>query len=266
MIKKVIANSSKLALHCMASFKFIAIAFLTLAACPTHGQDYIVTVRGDTLRGKVRIIPLSNIDNAQVIVENKKSEHSALNTLVVSMGPDKYHTISIVDGYRFLKLAKSGAVNIYMARQSEGMPYNIPYLVKKTGEVLEVPNLFFGKKMASFLKDCPAIKQKLEDGQFGKKDLNQIVDEYNQCIEDQTKKAFASTQDPKLVALFQLNGRLREAASIPADVMDILADMYQKVKDGKGVPNYMIVALRGSLKDYPGYQMELDTLVEKLKN
>jgi hypothetical protein len=140
----------------------------------------------------------------------------------------------------------------------------IPYLVKNSGEVMEVPNIFFGKRMANFLRDCSLTKQKIEENKLGRKDLDQIVDDYNRCLDNQTLKVFPS-EDPKLVAITQLKDRLKQNPAVPADAIEIMDDMYQKVKEKKPTPNYMTSALRGLLRDYPDYHQELDSLITKLK-
>lgn len=244
--------------------KTLATFFLSSCCLACCAQDYIVTTRMDTLRGRISIISYPNYDKVQVTAE-KKTEYAATSVYAVFLDSQTYKTVRILDQYRFLKLERAGLISLFMGRQSPGTPYNIPFLVKKSGESMEVTSLRFKKSMANFLSDCASIKQKIEDDQLGRKDLDKIIDTYNQCIEDQTQKLPGLKTDPRLKALSDFTNKLKTDSTVPADAIDILNDLQMKVEDNKAIPNYLIEGLRDLLKNHPAYQEELEGLIKILK-
>jgi hypothetical protein len=49
-------------------------AFLLLIAFDSYSQaDYAITLNGDTLRGRIKILTYDLLDRVQVVVEKKKS-------------------------------------------------------------------------------------------------------------------------------------------------------------------------------------------------
>ena len=171
-------------------------SILTICFIPAYTQDYVVTTRKDTLRGKVAISSYTNMDRVQLNAEKKKTEFAATAVSTVSLDSQIYQPVRITDGFRLLKLERSGHVSLYLGRQSPGTPYNVPFLVKKSGESMEVSSLRFKKYMITFLEDCSSIEQKIEAGNLGRKDLDKIIDEYNRCIEKQTDKSLIPGSDP----------------------------------------------------------------------
>jgi hypothetical protein len=55
------------------------------------------------------------------------------------------------------------------------------YLLKnESGEFYEPPYLTFRKDMAGYLCDCPVLIDKIEDGKYKRKQLTELIAEYNQ--------------------------------------------------------------------------------------
>lgn len=244
--------------------------FLTLliVACSLGGyaQDYLVTTKRDTLRGRLSISSFPTMDKVVVSVDKKKTEYLGTSVHVLVLDSQVYKPVRTSDAYRLMKLSRAGMVSLFYARQSPGTPYNVPFVVKRSGEAMEVTALRFKKSMASFLEDCSSIKNKIEQDKLGKKDLEKIIDEYNLCMDQQTSKAMVSSEDPRLVALNTMNTRFEKDATITSDTRDILKDIYAKVRENKSIPNYLIEGLRESLKDRSEYQEDLEMLITKLKN
>ena len=59
--------------------------------------------------------------------------------------------------------------------------------------------------------------------------------------------------------------KLEKDSAVSSDAVDILRDLYSKVKEKKEVPNYLTEGLREKLKDFPAYQNDLENLLAKLK-
>lgn len=238
---------------------------LSLVYVPVQAQDYLVTTRKDTLRGKLSLMSFEKVDKAMLSVNKKKTDYPAYSVLFIYMDSTKYVPVRTVDAFRFMKLSKSGMVSLCFARQSAGTPYNIPYLVKKSGESMEVNALRFKRTISNFLAECSWLKDKIEEEELGRDDLEKIIDTYNTCLEQQSTVAFLASEDPKLSALNSFNKKLGEDTTVPEDAKEILKDLYIKVKDGKPVPTYLSEGLRQSLKDFPAYQEDLEKLLAILK-
>ncbi|MBL7851443.1 MAG: hypothetical protein JNN04_11115 [Cyclobacteriaceae bacterium] len=236
-----------------------------LASGIVHAQDYLVTTRKDTLRGKLSISGYNTSDRLVLTVDKKKTEYQAYTVLVARIDTNTFIPVRVPDAFRFMRLHKSGMVNLCYARQAPGTPFNIPYLVKVSGESLEVNALRFKKTVSRFLAECANVRQKIEEDSLGRNDLEKIVDAYNQCLVQQTTVAFTSTDDPKLAALTAFNNKLGSDSTVPQEALDILRDLYTKIKEGKPAPNYLTEGLREALKAHPAYQEDLQTLLDKLK-
>lgn len=241
---------------------------LMIVACSlgARAQDYLVTTKRDTLQGRLAISSFPTMDKVVVTVNKKKTEYPGTSVLVLVLDSQIYKPVRTIDAYRIMKLSRGGMVSLFYARQSPGTPYNVPFVVKRSGEAMEVTSLRFKKSMAAFLEDCSSIKNKIEQDKLGKKDLEKIIDEYNICLDQQTSKPLVSSEDPRLVALNTMNSRFEKDTTITSDARDILKDLYTKVQENKPIPNYLMEGLRELLKDRKEYQEDLEVLIGKLKN
>lgn len=246
--------------------KRVLLLLLALNATTLWAQDYLVTARKDTLRGKLSIISIDKVDNVTIRIDKKKTDYAAYTVLMAFMDSVIYVPVRKSDSFRMMKLGKKGLLSLCYERQSPGMPYNIPYLVKKSGESMEAGALRFKKSVSKFLEDCGTIKLKIEAGELGRDDLEKLVDSYNSCLEQQSTVAFVETMDPKLSALNAFNQKLSKDDTVPAEAREILKDLYTKVKSGGPVPNYLAEGLRETLKDLPAYQEDVEKLLAVLKN
>ena len=235
-----------------------------------NGQDFVVTLKNDTLRGQAKIMAYDLIDRIQINEMKKKSQFTAIQVRSAFISNQYYQPVRTENGYQMMRLIKPGFLGLYLARRSNSLSYEVQYLVKRDGSSIEVPNLSFKKTMSSFLKDCVIMNEKIEKGELGRRNLDQIVTEYNLCLDNQAKSAIAAApialEDPRLVAIVALKGKL-ESSSLPAqkDALDILNDLREKVRTKQTVPNYLLESLKGLLKDTPDCQSELEKVLSALK-
>ncbi len=244
-----------------------------LGTYPALAQDYVVTTRNDTLRGVAKILEFDILDRIDLIDGKKKNHFTCIQIKTLSMNGETFSPIKGSNGYRLMKLVKPGYLSLYLGKQSNTMSspnfhYDVQYLVKRDGSVQEVPNLGFKKAIIRFLDDCKSLKDKIVKENLGKKDLDQIITFYNECIESQTISSridatpAVGSEDPTLIALGDLKAKL-EAGQLPnrRDAIDILNDMSNKVKSRQPVPNYLMEGLKGLLKDSPEYQSDLEKVI-----
>lgn len=230
-----------------------------------QAQDYVVTTRQDTLRGKVSIVSYEKVDKVELAADNKETELASYTLQAVHLDGVDYRTVRTIDGYRIMKVVVSGMLSLCQARQTGGAPYNIPYFVKISGESLEINNLRFKRSVRLFLYECPAVQQRIRGDTLGRNDLEKIVAEYNQCLERQTTITFFKSEDPKLSALNDFNKKLSQDSAVPTDAKDILKVLYTRVKGGKPLPNYLLEGLQETMKEQAAYKADLDALIAILK-
>ncbi len=248
---------------------------LLLCSWLLQAQDYVVTAKNDTLQGTATIYDYDIIDRVEVLKDKKKNNLTAIQVKAVFMKGDMYHPIRTDHGYRMMKLIRQGYLSLYKGRRSNqygnSYGYDIQYLVKRDGSILEEPNLGFKKLMVRFLDDCKSLEDEMLKEDLAKKDLNRIITLYNECIDNQTRQNIVDTppvvdpSDPTLVALGALKSKLEASqAATQKDAIDIINDMSNKVKSHQPVPNYLIESLKGILKDAPEYQSDIEKVTALL--
>ena len=115
----------------------------------------------------------------------------------------------------FMKLLQPGYLSLYAYQPEDQTRFDGLFLKKMDGESMVVPNLGFKKYISRFLEDCPQVAQKVKDGELGKKELTELVDAYNGCIDrrtDQHDRVIASrqVQTEKISAWDSLEDNIRE--------------------------------------------------------
>lgn len=252
--------------------KKLPLLFLVISTTIAQAQDYVITLRNDTVRGTVDVYSYGPVDRLEVRNGKKKTQFTVMEIREASIGGTIYKGVKGNDGIRIMKLIKPGYVSQYRARTPNSITYDVPYLVKMDGNAIEIPNISFKKMMASFMSDCPAVKSKIESGVYSKKDLEILVNDYNNCIISQTKALLqeppVSATDPVLVAIDSLKEKISKDNNLKSgkDAIDVLTDISGKVKNKQPVPNYLSEGLKSILKDSPEYQKDLDnlfTLIQK---
>ncbi|HRI80624.1 MAG TPA: hypothetical protein PLR06_13920 [Cyclobacteriaceae bacterium] len=252
--------------------KFLILVSLFFARS-IQGQDLVVTVKNDTLRGTARILSYDFIDRIEIQAnaEKKKTSLTAVQVRAVVIKQEVFNPVKTDKGYKMMKLVEGGYVSKYLARSSSNS-FDTDYLVLNNGQATEIPNISFKRIMEEFLKDCSSIKKIIETNDYKRKDLDEILKQYNQCIENQThniqpQASVVSNQDPLVVTLSELENKISKDNELPSrkDALDVVQDISTKVKNGQKVPNYLIEGLKDFLKDSPAYQSDLENLTALLK-
>jgi hypothetical protein len=133
-----------------------------------------------------------------------------------------------------------------------------------------VPNLGFKKYIAKFLNDCEGVTEKIQSGDLGKKELNTIVDQYNECIDNKTidHKQVSNRQEKqttKMTAWDTLENRVEKADfSKKTDALEMITEIKRKIKQEEAIPNFLVEGLRSTLQD-SGLSDELDNALKELK-
>jgi hypothetical protein len=247
---------------------------LTLGTISLFSQaDYAVTSKGDTLRGKAKLLTYDILDRVQVTIDKKKKVYTALEVKTLFTDGVTYHTVKYDKGYRYMKLLKSGFLSLYGFRLPNQSSYDGQYLLKKDGTGMEIPNLTFKKSMANFLSGCDEVESRIKNGDLGRRDIDQIIDRYNSCLQFKTEKKIEAVPEPtpieseKMVAVNSLISKVEATAefSNKTDVLDLLKDLRSKVGRNELLPNYLTKDIKNYLGTQPTFTEDLEKLFVLLK-
>jgi hypothetical protein len=233
-------------------------------------QDYIITTKGDSLSGSIKILSNDLLDKVQLSTDKKKI-FTALQVRTVSLNGETYKPQKLNNTIRFMKVLKSGYLSLYAFKPENQNMYDGRLLVKLDGKFMEVPNLVFKKAMAEFLEDCESVAEKIKSSEYGKKNLDGIIDAYNMCINDKTKAlgkkiVIQEAGKDKLSAIAALKTKIQQLDDAKSkDALDLLTDMETKVKNGDTIANYQVEALKNLLANTPSVSTELTQVLSFLK-
>jgi len=250
----------------------ILLPFVFCAADMLAQTDYAVTSKGDTLKGTTKILTYDLLDRVQVKINKKKKVYTALEVKAVFVDGVVYHTVKYDNGFRYMKLIKPGFLSLYGFRQLNQSAYDGQFLVMKNGKSMEVPNLTFKKSMANFLSDCADVAERIKSGDLGKRDMDQIIDRYNSCLQFKTEQKIETEPVPtaveteKMVAVNYLISKVEAAADFAekADVLDLLKDLRSKVGRNEILPNYLTKDIKKYLVGQPQFGEDIDKLFAAL--
>jgi hypothetical protein len=252
----------------------LAFSVLLLSSYMAFSQtDYAITSKGDTLRGKVKLLTYDILDRVQVTIDKKKKVYSALEVKTLFTDGVTYHTMKYDRGYRYMKLLKSGFLSLYGFRLPNQSSYDGQYLFKKDGTGMEIPNLTFKKTMASFLSGCDEVESRIKSGDLGRRDIDQIIDRYNSCLQFKTEKKIEIAPEPtpieneKMIAINSFISKVESATDFnnKNDGLDLLKDLRSKVARNEILPNYLTKDIKNYLGTQSAFAEDLDKLLLLLK-
>jgi len=256
---------------------FICLLLVLSSSFSFAQNDFAITTKGDTLRGELRILLYENItDKLQVKTANKKTIFVASQILSFKRNGEIYRTVKRDNSYHFMKVIKDGFLSLLAFNSTIQMAWDGQYLAKRDGSGMDVPNLSFKKLVGKFLSECEDIVNQLETDKLHKRDLEKIIDTYNNCLQTQPQAIVnAPTPQPtpipveneKTLALKNLATKIEnENFSSKADALDLLKDIQTKVSKNENVPNYLIEGLKSYLTNTPSLSGDLEKVIAALKN
>lgn len=232
----------------------------------SDAQDFIVTTTGDTLTGETKPMFYGVDKKVQLkTADKKKTVYPMFKVMAFRYREEIYQPVKGPDGYTFMKLIKPGYLSLYNYQLPNQATFDGQYVTRKDGTGMEVPNLSFKKFMKSYLEDCPAVVEKIDNGDLGKKELLQIIDEYNQCMETKTVNhekliAEAKVQNKIIGAWDILENKVKEEPDFEGkgSALEMIQEIKSKISSGDKIPNFVLDGLRNVLKQ--------DTFKEVLEN
>ncbi len=244
-------------------------AFILLLFTNAYTQDFFVTLQGDTIRGEIKPLTYGSERKVQVTEPGKKKViYPFFKVKAYSLNGDIYQPVKGPNGYTFMKLIKAGYLSILSFQAENQTTYDGLWLLKKDGDGIEVPNLTFEKGMKKFLDDCPALVKKIDNDVLNKKDLHQIVDEYNACMTNPApveEKPIAAQPAKSLAAWDALENKVKSQPDFPEknNALDMISEIKGKISTNQKVPNFLIEGLKSSLNQ-DVFKAELDNALKEI--
>lgn len=234
---------------------FFTLSIIFLSAT-TFAQDFLVTHQGDTIRGEVKQLNFNVEKKVQVTEPGKKKViYSFLKVKSFSIEGEVFQPVKGPNGYTFMKVLKLGYLSLFSFQAENQTAYSGMYLLKKDGTGMEIPNLTFKKTMRRFLDDCPDVSDKIENDVFNKKDLDQIVDEYNACIENRTggsqpvvaRKPVLQTKTSEAWNALENKVKSEPDFAEKSNALEMITEIKSKISASQKVPNFLIEGLKSAL-------------------
>ncbi|MBS1543529.1 MAG: hypothetical protein JST14_07845 [Bacteroidetes bacterium] len=262
----------------------LIVMLMLLVGVDAFSQDYAITLKGDTLRGKANIMNYDILDRVDFfdLKQDKKFKFTSIQLKEVGMNGHRYQTIRTDYGFRMAQLEKEGYLSLYLAQSPRGTNYEVQWLVKKDGSSIEVPNLAFKRTMMEFLSDCDEVSNRIKKEELHRKELALIIDQYNNCLASRSNVAqpvataiavtpvaeTVSTQpsNPQADDLTKLKDEISADPSMASknDLLDLMTDIIQKVKDQKAVSRYQLDFFEGMVKGTP-YEEKAGKVIASLR-
>jgi len=235
-------------------------------------QDYVLTTRGDSLTGDVKPLVYGSDKKVQVVsADKKKTTFSLFEIRAFSIDGEIYHPLKGENGYVFMKLVQPGYLSLYAFQQDNQMRFDGLLLKKMDGENLVVPNLGFKRYVGKFLEDCPAIAERIKEGELGKKNLSELISQYNACIENRTvdhEKVIARSEEQttKIGAWDSLEEKIKSKEfNEKTNALEMIAEIRKKIRSQEKIPNFLLEGLKNSLRD-TGLEQDLEKAVGEVNN
>ena len=252
----------------MKSFSLKHVVFFTVSILIfkySQAQDFLITTKGDTIRGDIKPLFYGVEKKIQVDEGNKKkSIYSIVETRSYNYKGENYYPVKGPEGYAFMKLLKPGYLSLYAFQVPGQMHYDGLMLVRRDATSMEVPNLGFKRLMSKFLSDCDKISGQIDRGELARKDLYRIIDEYNACIENISEKLTENHSAKN--SWDELEAKVKEHPSFSQKdtALEMITEVKNKLKHAEKVPGFMTDGLKNALADQQDLHVYLETALAEI--
>lgn len=250
--------------------KFFVTAFCIFASSVAFSQDYIVTLKSDTLRGEVKLLSYDLLDRVQLSQNKKKSTLTALQVRTVFIKGELFAPVKLENTIRMMKIIRGGFLSLYAYRAPGQAGFDTRILQRLGQKSFEVPNIGFKKIVGDLVEDCTSVYEQVKSGNFDRGNVEELVDQYNACIGSANEKRIAdavSATTPVAELIDQMKSKVSASdLTNKSDVNDLLTSIGDRYKKGEPVPVYMKEGLKGYLgarEDLKGDMERLFTLIDK---
>jgi hypothetical protein len=224
-------------------FTVIALLFSLIS----FGQDYIATIKGDTLRGECKILSYDLLDRIQFSEPGKKkTTYTALQVRRANIKGEEYAPVKYDNSIRLMKVVRSGSISLYSFRAPGQTSYETRVIQKIGMSAMEVPNIGFRKIVGDMVEDCPTVAS------------------YS-AHRVQTAQQVDDTPAGKLIDAMKTKVNASELTN-KTDVNDLLNSIADRLKKKEAVPAYMKEGLKGYLSSNEDLKADMDQLFKLIDN
>jgi hypothetical protein len=244
--------------------KLLFILFCLFVSTASFSQDFVVTIKSDTIFGDIKLLSYDLLDRVQVNANKKKANFTALQVRRVSLKGELYAPVKLDKSIRLMKVVRSGFLSLYAYRAPGQGSFDSRILQKIGLDALEVPNIGFKKYVGDLVSDCPAVSERVANGELDRNKVETMIDEYNACIADYNNKrveAAASAATPVAELIDQMKTKVAASEiSNKNDVNDLLNSIADRYKKKEPIPGYMKEGLKGYLNSNEDLKAEMEKL------
>lgn len=152
---------------------FIFLASVIVSAQSGMVKGYIITEKGDTMRGEAKVNPKKEIDNYSKV--NFKDESGVQKmyrpTKIKGYGfnTENYISMDSPEDRKFYKVLAAGEINFYKlgykAMRMNALVFEVEYYMSRRGdtELVLIKESKFKKQMAEWMKDKPEFMEAYGD-------------------------------------------------------------------------------------------------------
>ncbi|HZY78447.1 MAG TPA: hypothetical protein VFE50_02920 [Cyclobacteriaceae bacterium] len=244
----------------------LSVAALLFITSIGLGQDFIVTMKNDTLKGDIKILSYDLMDRVQFSDGKKKTMYTAVQLRSLSFKNEVYAPVKFDNTIRMMKVIRSGFLSLYAFKFPNQVTYDGKLLVKMGNTPQEVPNLGFKRYIGGVVEDCPTVSEKVKNGDYNRNNIEQLVIEYNGCVANTQEQRFESVTNKVSNSTTDFIEQLRERVNksdltTKNEVNDLLNSITDRVKKNEPVPAYMKDGLKGYLSVRDDFKEDTEQLL-----
>ncbi len=279
------------------------LSLLFLGAClftqlKAQDKQYIVKLNRDTIRGKLRINPVSDNSNHMFFKGDDGSKGDIRPLRVTYVYYDEEYQFRSVPFFenqrhfmRIIKEEKNISYYNYIHKRDNSL-LTTKVVVKPNGEFIEFSAMNFRKKVTEFLKDCPEIVARLEAKKYRYKEHEQLFADYNDCgqklivsnstpASTATNAALATTISTQTESVSIDDSQQEKLSSVEefrkyvttlqdfeysSDVLEWLSDIETRIRQNREIPNYLWSSLNEMSEEHTELQRKAEDLKKDLGN
>lgn len=234
-------------------------------------NNWAINLAGDTIKAKMYFDLRDQYDHDRLRIKSDTGKYSLMPWQLkrVKLNGIEYVPLKVKSKHQFGEVISEDYLSLYRIRDTENETSNQflqKVLVKKTGEISLVSLLSFKGVTKKFLNDCVTESQYEASGDYRLKNIQGIIDEYNQCIESKTsnlvvQRQFNSELDDDIDS-FKSNLD-KTSLEGKGDLLQMFNDLEEKLREKKEVPSYLTNGIKSILKPNKSLTQQFTTLLDK---
>lgn len=228
--------------------KTLCLVILSLSSIPALCQeDYVVTLEGDTIVGKINFRRDDLFDIVSIKNESGKQELRAYQTRSAGTAKNQFFSIQYQNRSVFGQLISRDVLSRFYVMPDGSNQFRDEILVKRDQKAMSLTSIGLRKRLINFLSECSVLTKQLQQRELQASDIEQVISVYKeQC----------SNQSSLLEANKKIESELLEFATL-------LIQIQERFDSNEAIPQYMLDALKRT--DLSQMQEQIEELVRKIE-